>query len=131
MAEFHDGGITSVAGASEPVRVRTAVIGSDFLKILGARPIRGRTFAPEEQRVGGARAVLVSERFWSRYLGARSDLSGTTLTFEGDAYPVIGVLPATIDFPVGADLWISREVLPKNPYRTGTTGRRSRELRAA
>jgi predicted permease len=119
MAQFNDGGVTSVVGASEPVRVRVAAVGADFLKILGARPIRGRTFAPEERREGGVRAVLVSERFWNRYLGSRADLSRTTLTFEGDAYAVIGVLPANIDFPVGSDLWVAREVSGRNPYRTG------------
>ena len=75
MSEFTDGGIVSVAGASEPVRVRVAVIGSDFLKILRTQPIRGRAFAPDEQREGGAHAVLVSERFWTRYLGGRSNLA--------------------------------------------------------
>jgi predicted permease len=119
MAQFNDGGVTSVAGASEPVRVRVAAVGADFLKILGAQPIRGRTFGPEEQREGGVRSVLVSERFWNRYLGSRADLSRTTLMFEGDAYAVIGVLPANIDFPAGADLWVAREVMGKNPYRTG------------
>ena len=119
MTQFADWGITSVAGASEPVRVRVAVIGSDFLRILRVRPMRGRSFVAEEQRIGGAPAALVSERFWRRYLGERSDLSSTTLTFEGSAYAVVGVLPATVDFPVGADLWIDRELVPRNPNRTG------------
>ena len=44
MAQFADWGITSVAGASEPVRVRVAVIGADFLRILRTQPIRGRSF---------------------------------------------------------------------------------------
>lgn len=118
MAQFTDGGIVSVAGASEPVRVRVAVIGSDFLKILRTQPIRGRAFALDEQREGGAHAVLVSERFWTRYLGGRSNLAGTTLTFDGDAYAVIGVLGARVDFPVGSDLWIARGVVPKSAYRT-------------
>jgi predicted permease len=119
MTQFADWGITSVAGASEPVRVRVAVIGSDFLRILRVQPIRGRSFVPEEQRAGGAPAVLVSERFWKRYLGERPNLSGTTLTFEGSAFPVVGVLPAAVDFPLGADLWIARELVPRNPNRTG------------
>ena len=119
MTQFADWGISSVAGASEPVRVRVAVIGSDFLRILRVQPIRGRSFAADEQRIGGAPAAMVSERFWRRYLGERSDLSSTTLTFEGSAYPVVGVLPATVDLPVGADLWIARELVPRNPYRTG------------
>ena len=119
MTQFADWGITSVAGASEPVRVRVAVIGSDFLRILRVQPIRGRSFVAEEQRLGGVPAALVSERFWRRYLGERSDLGGVTLTFEGSAFPVVGVLPATVDFPVGADLWIARELVPRNPNRTG------------
>jgi predicted permease len=118
MAKFQDVGLTSVAGASEPVRVPVGVVGRDFLSILGVRPLRGRVFAPEELREGGARAVLVSERFWRRYLGARAELANVTLTFENDAYPVIGVLPASLDFPTGVDLWISGELLPKSPYRT-------------
>ena len=119
MSQFQDWGIISVSGAAEPVRVRLAVIGRDFLKILGAAPIRGRAFTPEEQRPGGAHAVLVSERFWTRYLGASPDLAARTLTFEGESFAVIGVLPATVDFPAGADLWVARELIPKSPYRTG------------
>jgi len=117
-SEFADWGITSVSGASEPVRVRVAVVGSDFLKILRVQPIRGRSFVPEEQREGGAPAALVSESFWRRYLGERSDLSGATLTFDGIAFPVVGVLPAAVDFPLGADLWIARGFVPRNPSRT-------------
>jgi predicted permease len=119
MAEFQDIGFTSVVGAAEPVRVQVGVVGRDFLGILGVRPLRGRVFAPDEQREGGARAVLVSERFWQRYLGARPNLGGVALTFENESYPVIGVLPASLDFPVGVDLWVSRELLPMSPYRTG------------
>ena len=119
MAEFSDGGIISVAGASQPLRARAAVVGADFLRTLGVSPILGRAFAPDEQRVGGARAVLVSERFWKLYLSSRSDLRGTALTIEGQPYNVIGVLPAIVDFPVGVDLWASRELEPRNPYRTG------------
>ena len=119
MTQTADWGITSVAGASEPVRVRVAVVGTDFLRILRVQPMRGRSFVPEEQREGGAPAALVSERFWRRYLGERADLSGTTLTFDGSAFPVVGVLPATVDFPLGADIWTARELVPRNPNRTG------------
>ncbi|HTK54532.1 MAG TPA: ABC transporter permease [Gemmatimonadaceae bacterium] len=118
MTEFADWGITSVAGASEPVRVRVAVVGGDFLRILRVQPIRGRSFVAEEERAGGAPAAMVSERFWKRYLGERSDLSGVALTFDGNAFPVVGVLPATVDFPLGADLWIARGFVPANPNRT-------------
>ena len=75
--------------------------------------------------------MLVSERFWNRYLGSRPDLSRTTLAFEGDAYAVVGVLPATIDFPVGSDLWVVQRGT-RGPFADPvTTGRRSRGSRLA
>jgi predicted permease len=119
MAQFADAGVVSVSGTSAPVRVRLAVVSKDFLTVLGVRPERGRWFAAEEQREGGARAVLVSHRFWQQHLAGKTDLSATSLKFESDAYQVIGVLPPTLDFPVGVDLWIARELSAKNPYRTG------------
>ena len=119
MAQFADGGITSVAGASEPVRVRVAVVSRDFLTVLGVRPIRGRAFVPEEQHEGGTRAVMVSYRFWQRHLAGKPDLAATTSKFENDVYPVVGVLPSSLDFPTGTDLWVARELTAKNPYRTG------------
>ena len=119
MAQFRDAGITSVSGAGEPVRVRAAVASRDFLTVLGVRPERGRTFGPDEQRPGGTPAVLVSHRFWERNLQGRPDLSGVSLTFDNQAFAVIGVLPPTMDFPPSVDLWISRELGERNPYRTG------------
>ena len=62
---------------------------------------------------------MVSHRFWQRYLGGRSDLTEIALTLANDIYPVIGVLPPELDFPVGTDVWIARELIPRNPYRTG------------
>jgi len=119
MAQFSIGGIVSVAGTSEPVRVRSAVVSRDFFEALGVQPSRGRTFAPEELRVNGAPAVVVSERFWRQQLAGRQDLSGVALTFDNQSYPVIGVLPATMDFPLGTDLWIAKELSERSPYRTG------------
>src|SRR5574338_1698814 len=38
MAQVANWGMISVAGASEPVRVRLAAVGADFFRILGAQP---------------------------------------------------------------------------------------------
>ena len=119
MAQFRDEGITSVSGAGEPVRVRAAVVSRDFFSVLGVRPVRGRTFVAEEQRPGGAPAVLVSHRFWEKNLQGRRDLGGVSLTFDNQAHSVVGVLPPDMDFPPSADLWTARETRERNPYRTG------------
>jgi predicted permease len=110
--------LASVSGGSEPVRVDVAAVSSGFFRVLGVPPVRGRGFAPDEQRLYGTPAAIVSYGYWQRYLGGASDLSKFQLRMEADVYPVIGVMPAEFDFPRGAGVWISRELHPKIPSRT-------------
>ncbi len=111
-------GLSSVSGGSEPVRVNIAAVSSGFFKSLGVEPIRGRAFAPDEQQLHGAPAVIVSYGYWRRYLGGATDLSKFHLTMEGAVYPVAGVMPAGFEFPAGVAAWIPREADPE-PSRTG------------
>ena len=119
IAEFQDLGIVSVTSAHDPVRAHLATASSEFFAILGVRPLVGRTFVPEEQHVGAAGAVLVSQGFWQRALDGTSSALGMVLTMNGQAYRVVGVMPAAMDVPTGVDLWIPRELSGPSPYRTG------------
>ena len=119
MAQLSPSSFVSVSGTSEPVRVRAAFVSRAFFDVLGVNPIRGRLFAGEETQEDGARAVIVSHRFWQNQLGGRADLSGAAIRFNEQSYSVIGVLPPTVDFPAGTDLWGAREVFGKSEHRTG------------
>jgi predicted permease len=122
-------GLSSISGGSEPVRVNIAVVSSDFFKALGVEPFRGRAFAPEEQRLHGAPAMIVSYGYWQRYLGGAADLSKFHLAMEGGVYPVIGAMPAGFDFPPGVAAWIPRELEPETPGRTAHNWRGLGRLR--
>ena len=111
-------GLTSISGGSEPVRVNIAVVSRDFFKALGVEPFRGRAFAPDEQRLHGSPAMIVSYSYWQRYLGGAMDLSKFHLAMEGGIYPVVGVMPAGFDFPSGVAAWIPRELDSETPSRT-------------
>ncbi|MEP6691988.1 MAG: ABC transporter permease [Gemmatimonadaceae bacterium] len=119
LAELNGPGIVSVSGVNEPVRARAAAVSRQFFDVLGVRPAVGRLFVAEEQRPGGAPAVLVSNRFWRRQLGSAPSLDGRTLTFDAHVFNIVGVMPASLDFPAGNDLWLARELNERNPYRTG------------
>jgi len=108
----------SVAGGLEPARVTTAQVSRDFFRVMGVRPLVGRTFDADEQREGAAPAALVGHGYWHRYLEADPDLSNRTLTYGGDVVSVVGVMPPGFGFPEGADLWIPRELEPLTPSRT-------------
>src|SRR5580658_4460482 len=111
-------GLSSISGGSEPVRVDIAVVSRDFFKALGIEPFRGRAFAPDEQRLHGTPAMIVSYSYWQRYLGGTTDLSKFHLAMEGRVYPVVGVMPAGFDFPPGVAAWTARELDDETPSRT-------------
>ena len=55
------------------------------------RPIRGRTFLPEEEE--GADVAVVTERFWKARLGSDPNVIGRALTLDGVAHTIVGVIP--------------------------------------
>src|SRR5688572_10040768 len=89
----YGGTLTTVTGASEPVRVPSFLVSSDFFNVLAVKPLVGRTFLSEESKSGGAPVAVVSYGFWQRLLGARPDLSGTTLHLMDQTVNVVGVMP--------------------------------------
>lgn len=117
-AAQYGGELTTIIGASEPVRALTIAVSSDFFGVIGVKPVLGRTFAPEESRFGGPAVAVVSYGFWQRFLGSRSDLSVTTLRLMDQSFNVIGVMPASFDFPRRAEVWVPRELFPAETSRS-------------
>jgi len=82
----------TLTGLGEPRQVRAAVVSASYFDVLGVRAALGRTFAPDEDRPGRNRVIVLSHRFWVSQLGADRAIVGRSLTLNGDAYTVIGVL---------------------------------------
>ncbi|ABF85947.1 putative permease [Myxococcus xanthus DK 1622] len=118
LAQVSGAASVAVTGADEPAFATLALASRDFFPAFAVRPVQGRLFAEEEQQEGGAPVVMVSHAFWKRYLGARPLPLPDTLTFEGRAYTVVGVMPESFDYPVGTQLWVPRELVPPLPSRT-------------
>ncbi|MFL6385902.1 MAG: ABC transporter permease [Terriglobales bacterium] len=117
LAEYSSGE-ASVSGGSEPKRLVVASVSRDFFPIMRISPIRGRGFAPEDQRPGAGAVALVSYSYWKQYLNSTDDLSSVRLRAENRSASVIGVLPPGFRFPDDADVWMPRELAPVLPART-------------
>jgi putative ABC transport system permease protein len=118
LAEFAEYGEVPVSGGTDPVRAHAAMVSQNFFPILGVAPLRGRLFEDAELRQGGRPAALVSYGFWQRAFGGAPGVLGATLRIAGDPYVVVGVMPANVDLPVGAEVWVARERLPHLPSRS-------------
>ncbi|HET9533435.1 MAG TPA: ABC transporter permease [Blastocatellia bacterium] len=110
--------LTTVLGGSEPVRTRVAFVSGDFFKTLSVQPAIGRSFLPEETKVGGHPVVVVSQGYWRRLLGSRNDLAATPLRIGDTSYTVVGVMPQSFNFPKDAEIWLPIELFPSSPSRT-------------
>ena len=95
------------ASDGETVRVADLGVSRDFFETLRVRPILGRTFTADENRLGGARVVMVSYEFWKTHMGGSTTLG--TVRMGRDPATVVGVLPAGFDFLRHHDLYSPHE----------------------
>jgi putative ABC transport system permease protein len=102
----YEWGPANLTGANEPERVTGAAVSQDFFNVFGVQPLIGRVFGPEEVRAGNWSVAVISESLWRSQFGARADILGRKVTFDGDPYTVVGVLPSRLDYPAGAQIWI-------------------------
>jgi predicted permease len=83
------------------------------VRALGIAPLAGRSFTADDAGTG-ARVLLISEQTWKRDFAGSPSAIGATMTVDGVAYSVIGVMPAAFRFGPGgwgrADGWT---VLPE------------------
>ena len=65
------------------------------------KPIRGRTFGAEECETGHDDVLVISERLWQRKFDRDPRrFSGRKILADGKAFTVVGVMPASFEFPL-------------------------------
>jgi len=96
---------------AEPERVTVMLVGSDYFRVLGVRPLAGQPFARADERAG-ANLVVISERIWRDYLGSRADAIGQMLSINGVRQQVVAVIPDAFDDPLvpGVELWMPIDI---------------------
>jgi len=91
----------SLTGAGEPEQVRSEFISTDFLPMLGVKPMIGRLFEEGEDEFGASPIVLISAGLWNRKFRNAPDVIGKGLTLDGRSYTIVGVVPANFNLRVG------------------------------
>ena len=98
-----------ILAGSEPEVLRGARMSANMLDILGVRPIAGRGFRSDEDGQGAPPVALISERLWSGRFANAPSIIGTSITMNSVPFTIVGVLPATFQFPLrDADVWFPR-----------------------
>ncbi|MGC2726980.1 MAG: ABC transporter permease, partial [Candidatus Acidiferrales bacterium] len=91
MAAFQNSDLT-LTGRGQAVLTHAGVVTSEFFRLTGSRPIMGRLFNTSDDEPQSAATVVVTKTFWAATLSADPQIIGKTITLNGTAYTVIGVL---------------------------------------
>jgi putative ABC transport system permease protein len=119
----------TLTGAGEPQQLRATLLTPNVLVMLGARPLLGRLFTEEQERPGGdSRQIIISEGFWRSQFGADPGVVGSSVTLNGAAWTIVGVLPDSFRFLPDQQGWIPMSLDPaaaRGDHRIGAIGRLS------
>jgi putative ABC transport system permease protein len=111
----------SLTGEGEPESFKSWLVSDGFFKILGAHPLFGRTFLPEEHQPGRGQVVVLSYGLWQRRFGADQNLMGQQLNLNGRPHTVVGVMPPEFQFPAEREIWAPRPPRPSDQQNRGST----------
>jgi putative ABC transport system permease protein len=99
----------------EPEQIVGGVATANFFRVIGLTPQIGRVFSEEEDRVGGPKVAVISDKLWGRVFSRNPNVLGRVLTFNGQPYTVIGVMPPKMFSPRLAEAWFPLMQLTSAP----------------
>ena len=97
-----------LSGVSIPARLNGAVVLPELFDGLGARPLRGRTFKPEDGEAGFGQVAILSYRTWRTHFGGREGILNSQITLDEKPTRVVGIMPESFTFPSLAGPSMSR-----------------------
>ena len=118
LAAHYPGGEASVMAGDQPLRVPVTSVSDGFFDAMNTPPQLGRITRSDDHRQGAPPVAVVSHSFWRSYLGARPDLSGTSINADGIAVQVIGVMPPSFTYPNNTAIWTVLEQDAQSNSRT-------------
>ena len=84
-------------GAAEPRRLEIVKATPELLPLLGVAPLIGRAFTAADVEKG--LCIVLSYGLWKSQFGGDPNVIGTSVRLDGAPHTVIGVMPASFQFP--------------------------------
>jgi putative ABC transport system permease protein len=97
----------TMTGQVEPERLDGQRVSAAYFDVLGVAPALGRDLEASDDRLAGAKVVILGHGLWQRRFGGDVTIVGSTIPLDGDAHLVIGVMPAGFEniLAPSAELW--------------------------
>src|SRR5437660_3031315 len=105
MAGYLSGSTINVTYKNNPQRYTGAYITEDLFKIIGVSPVLGRDFTADDNKAGAPKTAILGDKIWRRDFNADPNIVGQSVTINGKAATIIGVMPPGFEFPISEELW--------------------------
>ncbi len=94
---LYNSAVTTMLGHGDPESVASLHVTRNFFDVLGVTPELGRSFGPEDERGEASNTVLLSYGFWRRRFGSDRKVLGSSISVDGRARTIVGVLPESAE----------------------------------
>ncbi len=102
-ATLFTGRALNIAEGGQAEQVRGLAVTPSFFSTLGRQPALGRGFSEDEAKPGADRQVILAHGLWRSRFGGDASVVGRDIRINGEAFKVVGVLPANFELP-GRDI---------------------------
>jgi putative ABC transport system permease protein len=85
-----------ISGMGQPARIGAVLVGDDFFRVLGAKPLLGRVFLLEEQIDGKDQVVVLSHELWRSQFNSDPNVLGKTVLLNLRPHAIVGVVSADL-----------------------------------
>jgi putative ABC transport system permease protein len=109
----------NLTGTGEPERFTIVRAAPNFFDVLGAKPMLGRVFVPEDERSSQSQMVVLSYGLWKRRYGGDRAIVGKTIKLDGLSRTVLGVMDKKFNFPVSVEMWVPWTMDPQESHVRG------------
>jgi predicted permease len=105
---FYQTGRTLLESGAEPRPIGVGVIEGDVMGVVGMPAVIGRSITTVDIR-RGERVAMLGEVAWRTRFDGRTSVLGESVSFPGETYTIIGVMPSEARLAVqsgSVDVWI-------------------------
>jgi len=108
-----DGLAENLSDGTTATRVDGQIVSADMARVLGIRPVLGRTFTRDEHVLNGPHVVMLGYGTWQTRFGGARDVIGKTLRLNSRPYTIVGVLPENVTLTEKTGFWLPLQLDPE------------------
>lgn len=105
LAAFTGAGL-NLTTADGTTRLDGLAVSWNFFDILRESPQLGRSFGPDEERIGAPRVAILANEVWQQTYGGDPTVVGRVLSLDGEPTEIVGIMPEDFQFGQRQDIWI-------------------------